>query len=102
MHDSHACTPRPPYRWQLGLLFQGLPRRFIPDLAVRTLALRLDGSQLSQLSPGLPDRKGSKPCGPVESGQLCGSIHHLQVLRLEPENDGFCVLSRTVYHASTL
>lgn len=29
MREPYA-VPRPPYRWQLGLLLLGLPRRFIP------------------------------------------------------------------------
>jgi hypothetical protein len=56
---AHFNAPRPPYRWQRGLLLRGLPRRFIPG-------------RFGDLPPGRPDQPVPNPVGQAGSRQLGG------------------------------
>lgn len=81
------------------------PRSRIPPRASGggAFALPLGARTLRrQLYPSLPDRQRAKPCRPVEAGQLRRAVHQFQVLRLEPEDHRFRVLSRTIDHAAIL
>jgi hypothetical protein len=57
-------APRPRYRWLLGLLFSGLPRRFI-------------AGRFGDLAPRGPDEPIPDPIGQARPRQLGGLPNHL-------------------------
>ena len=63
-----AVTPRPLFRWQLGLLLQSLPRRLIP-------------ASLRDLPPGGADDGLPQPIGEADSRQLSGLPDQCVMLR---------------------
>lgn len=71
-------SPRPPFRWQLGLLWPGLPRRPIDPLA----ALRLHRRQLRLRGP---DKPVSDPTGQGPAVQLGRPLEQLLFCRLDTE-----------------
>ena len=64
---AHVNAPRPPYRWLLGLLFPGLPRRLI-------------AGRFCDLPPGDADQPVPNPDGQAGSRQLGGLPDQLFML----------------------
>lgn len=64
---AHFDSPRPLYRWQLGLLLLSLPRRLIP-------------CRLCDLSPGGADQPVPDPVGQAGPRQLRGLADQLLVV----------------------
>lgn len=68
----HFAAPRPPYRWQLGLLLLSLPRRFIPR-------------GFRDLAPRVADEPVPYPVGQARPRQLGGLPDQLLVLGGDPD-----------------
>lgn len=64
---AYFSAPRPLYRWQLGNLLQGLPRRLIPG-------------GFRDLPPGGPDQAVPYPVGQAGPRQLGGLADESLVL----------------------
>lgn len=72
---AHINVPRPPFRWQAGLLLLSLPRRFI-------------ASGLRDLPPGGADQSLPHPSGDADPRQLGGLTDQVFVLLKQPETEG--------------
>lgn len=72
---AHFNGPRPLYRWQLGLLLQSLPRRFIP-------------SSFGDLPPGRADQPVPYPVGQADPRQRHGLADDLLVLGNQSDVQG--------------
>jgi hypothetical protein len=68
-------APRPPYRWQLGLLLLSLPRRFI-------------AGRFRDVLPGGADELVPYPVGHARPRQLGGPLNHLLMLRGDADEEG--------------
>ena len=68
---AYFDVPRPPYRWQTGLLLLLLPRRLI-------------AGALRDLPPGGADQPLPHPSGDAEPRQLGGLSDQLLVFREQP------------------
>jgi hypothetical protein len=79
----HFKGPRPPYRWQRGLLLLCLPRRLIPG-------------GFRDLPPGGPDESVSNPVGQTRPCQPGSFSNQLLMLGNETDVQGGSSLVRRV------